>query len=145
MVTGGAFNFSAIGRHDDTMQKLLDGGRAHLQPANKSRDLPAAEEKALMDEQQELRTRRDAQRAVSHVAAMNPFEDVGSRREQEPEQRDSDETPRIEVDEEGTRLLNKLFFWIGKELRARRDAQPVVAEGATSTPFLKSNRRGDRL
>ena len=35
---------------------------------------------------------------------------VVSRREQEPEQLDSDETPLIEVDKEATRRINELFF-----------------------------------
>ena len=149
VATGDAVTFAAIGLHDYTMQKRLDSDRAHQQPETKSHGNFHDNErrtKALMDELQKLRTRRDAQTSVPIVGTTSPFEGVVSRREQEPEQLDSDDTPPIEVDKEATRRINELFFWTGMELRARRGDQTAdVGRGVTSTPFLKSKRRGDRL
>ena len=49
-VVGDGFTSTAIGRHYDAMQKRLDSGRAHLQPAKKSHELSAEEEKVLEEE-----------------------------------------------------------------------------------------------
>ena len=76
VATGDAVTFAAIGLHDYTMQKRLDSDRAHQQPDTKCHGNFHDNErrtKALMDELQKIRTRRDAQTAVPNVWGDESF------------------------------------------------------------------------